>query len=265
VSAADGTKAIELWTGADIDDMAYYALGVANGGSGTDGKEFESFSGSLDAGTHIWVAQSHQKFTQFFGHAPTYVWTDLDISGDDAVELFLQDTVADVYGRVDMGAPGQGWHYTSGWAYRKPGTGPDGSAFQLSSWMVEKNALMNAPNSACGERFPIGNFIFPCGYSPSPELKDSPVQSPFVSFQPSPHDSPGTSPEPPDPSVSPDQCYPIDEEIGGSKVFMQCPYGSELLENGTCYISCGVVICPGYDEYHISGLCYTPPSPIPSN
>lgn len=62
----------------------------------------------------------------FFGFPPTY--TDAfapSINGDDAIELFCDGQVIDVFGNINQSGVGQPWEYTDGWAYRKNNTGPD--------------------------------------------------------------------------------------------------------------------------------------------
>jgi hypothetical protein len=259
-----GVTAIELWAGEYIPDLSVYGLGVANNGGSGGTQEFTFPADALQANSHIWVTRDMGAFENYFEQYATYQWNDpgnsLDCDGDDAVELFKNGNVHDTFGDPSFSR----WDYSNGWAYRKLGTGPDGSLFKPSSWVIKKNALLQGLNSRCLQPFPIEDYMYPCGFSPN---RDSPNASPFVSFRPSPdrhspnfspfHSPPGDSPEP---SQSPDQCFPIDEEIGGFRVSLDCPYGVDLLEKGICYVTCGVVVCPGYDETGIAGLC----NPIPT-
>ena len=56
----------------------------------------------------------------------------MGINGDDAIELFQDGNVIDVFG--DISGSNEPWDYENGWAYRNSATGPDGSAFSLGSW-----------------------------------------------------------------------------------------------------------------------------------
>ncbi|MEZ4948807.1 MAG: hypothetical protein R2784_05385 [Saprospiraceae bacterium] len=58
----------------------------------------------------------------------------VNINGDDAMELFLNGTVVDIYGVIDVDGTGEVWEYLDGWAYRLNGTGPDGSTFNPDNW-----------------------------------------------------------------------------------------------------------------------------------
>ena len=81
---------------------------------------------SASAGTYIYVSKETSNFTAFFGFAPDYITTAVDINGDDAVELFQDGSVIDVFGDIDVDGTGEPWDHLDGWAYRNSGTGPDG-------------------------------------------------------------------------------------------------------------------------------------------
>ena len=61
-------------------------------------------------------------FTNFFGFAPNYSSFALGINGDDAVELFKNGSVVDVFGDINVDGSGQAWDYLDGWAYRNTGS-----------------------------------------------------------------------------------------------------------------------------------------------
>jgi endonuclease I/chitodextrinase len=126
-------KGVELYVTEDIDDLSVYGLGSANNGGGTDGEEFTFDAVAVTAGTFIYVASESVEFANFFGFEPTYTSGAMAINGDDAVELFMDGVVVDVFGEIDVDGSGQAWEYTDGWAYRVENTGPD-TAFAIENW-----------------------------------------------------------------------------------------------------------------------------------
>lgn len=153
-------KAVELFVLADIADLSQYGVGSANNGGGSDGQEFTFPAVAASAGDYIYVASEATGFTNFFGFAPNYTSSALAINGDDAVELFLNGDVVDVFGDINVDGTGEPWDHLDGWAYRTGGTGPDGSTFVLGSWSFSGiNALDNeTTNAGAATPFPIGTF-----------------------------------------------------------------------------------------------------------
>ena len=153
-------KAIELYVGQDIADMSVYGLGSANNGGGTDGEEFTFPAVAASAGDYIYVASEEPGFTSFFGFAPDYSDSFALINGDDAVELFENGSVIDVFGDINVDGNGEPWEYLDGWAYRVDGTGPDGETFVLANWTFSgPNALDGeTTNASAATPFPIGTY-----------------------------------------------------------------------------------------------------------
>ncbi|AUP78203.1 fibronectin type III domain-containing protein [Flavivirga eckloniae] len=149
-------KAIEFFAVNDIADLSIYGFGSANNGGGTDGQEF-TFSGSASAGDFIYVASEETGFTNFFGFAPNFTNSTAGINGDDAIELFLNGTVVDVFGDINTDGSGQPWEYLDGWAYRNDDTGADGSTFVIGNWTFSgPNALDGAmTNNTATTPFPL--------------------------------------------------------------------------------------------------------------
>ncbi|MFT5265103.1 MAG: plastocyanin [Polaribacter sp.] len=162
-SAGFGAKSLELYAIEDIADLSIYGIGAANNGGGTDSIEFTFPAGSLDAGSCILLTDtaSLAKFQAFFGFDPDYLVPGggaTAINGDDAIELFMNGQVVDVFGDIDVDGSGTGWDYLDGWAYRVDGTGPDGNTFVESNWTFSGiNALesdMFTMNSEFASPFP---------------------------------------------------------------------------------------------------------------
>ena len=153
-------KAVELYVVNAIPDLSIYGLGSANNGGGSDGQEFTFPAISVPADTCIWVASEAAGFTQFFGFAPSYTSGAMSINGDDAIELFTNGFVSDVFGEIDVDGTGQPWEYLDGWAYREQATGPDGSIFVQGNWTYSgPNALDGeTSNATAATPFPTGTY-----------------------------------------------------------------------------------------------------------
>ncbi len=123
---SDGTpKAVELYAVDAIADLSIYGIGSANNGNGTDGEEYTFPADSISAGQFIYVASDTVPFNAFFGFDADYTDGAALINGDDAVELFMNGSVVDVFGDINVDGTGQPWEHLDGWAYRVSDTGPE--------------------------------------------------------------------------------------------------------------------------------------------
>lgn len=155
-------KAVELYAINDIPDLSNYGLGSANNGGGTDGQEFTFPAVSVTAGSYIYIASTGtNNFQQFFGFNEDYTSGALFINGDDAIELFGNGQVIDVFGDINVDGSGQPWEYTDGWAYRNTGAVPNGGNFDINEWtMSGRDALDGATNNATANTpVPVGTFL----------------------------------------------------------------------------------------------------------
>ncbi|MEZ5059695.1 MAG: Ig-like domain-containing protein [Saprospiraceae bacterium] len=157
-------KGVELYVVNDIADLSIYGLGSASNGGGTDGEEYTFPAVSATAGDYIYVTNDSAAFVAFFGFSPDFPnegnMSAVNINGDDAMELFLNGTVVDIYGVIDVDGTGEVWEYLDGWAYRLNGTGPDGSTFNPDNWNfsgidVYDNQTTNATSPS---PFPLGTY-----------------------------------------------------------------------------------------------------------
>ena len=138
-------KAVEVYVVSDVADLSIYGIGGANNGDGSDGQEFTFPAGGATAGTYFYIASESLQFENFFGFAPDYTSFAASINGDDAIELFENGAVVDVFGEIDVDGSGTAWEYLDGWAYRLAGSGPDGSTFVIGNW------TFSGPNAMDGE------------------------------------------------------------------------------------------------------------------
>ncbi|WP_309386527.1 PEP-CTERM sorting domain-containing protein [Cerasicoccus frondis] len=156
-------KTVELYATEAIPDLSIFGLGAANNGGGTDGEEF-TFSGSASSGQFIYVDLDATAFENFFGFTPDFTDSNAtNVNGNDAVELFKNGTVIDVFGDINANGSGLAWDYLDGWAYRIDGTGPDGSTFNVGNWYYSGiNALDGeTTNATAATPFPIGTYAVP--------------------------------------------------------------------------------------------------------
>ncbi len=176
---ATGTwaKGCELKALQDIPDLSIYSVGFANNGGGTDGEEAFLPAISLLAGECAWVTNDSAKFHDFFGFPPTLADNDAGINGDDAIELFENGQVIDVFGDISYPSGSMlAWNYLDGWAYRKDGTGPDGILFNLNNWSYSGTDVfdLQTSNATANVPFPV------CDYSPVAPMTAELVDDNFV-------------------------------------------------------------------------------------
>ena len=162
-------KGVELYIVDDIADLSVYGLSSANNGSGTtNSPEFSFPAVSVTAGSYLYISNEATQFTAFFGFAPDYTDNSMLINGDDAVELFYENTVIDVFGDVNQDGTGQAWEYLDGWALRNIGQTNNNGVFTTTNWTFSGiNQLEGAAtNSACTSPFPLGTFTSNSDRSP---------------------------------------------------------------------------------------------------
>ena len=152
-------KAIELFVLDDIADLSIYGLGSANNGGGTDGQEFTFDAVPASKGQYLYVASETDGFTEYFGFEPDYTDDAANINGDDAIELFQDGAVVDLYGDQNTDGTGQVWDHMDGWASRNPGATPS-ATFDASEWTFSGiNALDGATsNATAATPFPVASF-----------------------------------------------------------------------------------------------------------
>lgn len=161
-------KGIELYAINDIADLSTYAVGSANNGGGTDGEEF-FLSGSATAGDYIYIATEDIEFTNFFGFAPTFTDGAMAINGDDAVELFNNGVVVDLFGDINVDGTGQPWEHLDSWAARVNDSQPS-ATFNLSEWTFGGVDALDGETSNATAATPVPVGVFTTGGGePEPE------------------------------------------------------------------------------------------------
>ncbi|MDP5219851.1 ExeM/NucH family extracellular endonuclease [Ruegeria sp. 2205SS24-7] len=152
-------KAVELYVAADIADLSEYGIGSANNGGGSDGEEFTFPAVTATAGTYLYVSSEAAGFTSFMGFGPDYTTSALSVNGDDAIELFQNGSVVDLFGDINVDGTGQPWEYLDGWAARNPGATAS-PVFDISEWSFSgPNAFDGqVTNASAANPFPTASF-----------------------------------------------------------------------------------------------------------
>ncbi|WP_111706997.1 T9SS type A sorting domain-containing protein [Lutibacter citreus] len=151
-------KGIELYVKNDIADLSIFGVESANNGHGSNGQEFTFPNVLANAGEYIYVASEKTGFTSFFGFEPDYITNAMQINGDDAIVLFENGSIIDIFGDVDVDGSGKPWDYEDGWAYRNT-AGPS-STFVESEWDYSgKNALDGVTTNASASN-PFTNTVY---------------------------------------------------------------------------------------------------------
>ncbi|MCH2232063.1 MAG: lamin tail domain-containing protein [Crocinitomicaceae bacterium] len=154
-------KCIEFYAIYDIADLSSYGFGSANNGGGTDGEEFTFPALALSAGSTYKVATDSANYFNFFGEYPNNTASfAANVNGDDAIELFHNGVVIDVFGDINTDGTGQPWEYLDGWAYRNNNAMPNGGVFGIGEWTFSGiNVLDGATdNVTSASPFPLGTF-----------------------------------------------------------------------------------------------------------
>ena len=117
-------KAVHLIAEQSISDLSKYGIGTANNGGGTDGEEFTFPNVSVNAGEHIIVCRDSVELSNylsddcFSNFSLVYVDGAINQNGNDAIELFMNDSVVETFGDADVDGTGEPWEYTDSWAYK---------------------------------------------------------------------------------------------------------------------------------------------------
>lgn len=153
-------KGVEIYVINDIADLSTYGIGSANNGGGTDGEEFTFPVASATAGDFLYVSSDSANFNAFFGFDSDYVSAALGINGDDAIELFQNGVVVDLYGDINVDGSGQAWEYADSWAYRANGSSPSGATFNIAEWLIPGSDVLDGEttNATAAQPVPLGTF-----------------------------------------------------------------------------------------------------------
>lgn len=152
-------KGVELYALNNVSDLSAYGLGSANNGGGSDGEEFTFPAVSANQGDFIYVSSDSANFADFFGFPPNYTSSAMGINGDDAVELFQNGSVVDLYGEINVDGSGQAWEYADSWAYRSNGSSPS-ATFNTVDWIIPGSDALDGEtsNATASQPVPVGTY-----------------------------------------------------------------------------------------------------------
>ena len=176
-------KGIELYAIEDINDLSIYGVSSANNGSGTTtSPEFTFPSATIAAGTYIYVAADSAGFFDYFGFNADYINNAMSINGDDAIELYKDGSVIDVFGDVNLDGTGQTWDYLDGWAARISGSLTNGGIFNDAEWTYSGIDALDGEttNATATTPIPVGVFTAAGDYSPWEMISITTLCDPFV-------------------------------------------------------------------------------------
>ena len=160
-------KAIQFCATADIGDLSIYGFGSANNGGGTDGQEFTFPAEAVNSGECFWVASESSQFNNFFGFTPCYTSGAASINGDDAIELFCNSSVTDLFGDINQDGTGECWDHLDGWAVNNSG-GPNNGAFSCTDWTFSGTNALDGENSNATAGTPYPSPAQTCPTVPLP-------------------------------------------------------------------------------------------------
>ncbi len=162
-------KGVELYVINNIADLSIYGVGTTFNGGGSNGADFTFPAVAATAGSYITITSSSAEFLAYFGVAADYTNGSFSINGDDAIELFENGALIDVFGDVNADGTGTAWEYLDGWAARVTGSTPT-ATFAVGDWTFSGiNAIDGCTtNAACTSVIPNGAFTTPSTASLSP-------------------------------------------------------------------------------------------------
>jgi len=150
-------KAVQVCANADIADLSLFGIGVANNGGGTDGQEFTFPAISVSAGDCFTIATETAEFISFFGCAPDFIDTDMAVNGDDAIELFCEGVVEDLYGDINTDGTGQPWEYLDSWAVATDAV--PNTTFDITEWSLGGVNALDGETSNATAATPYPNTV----------------------------------------------------------------------------------------------------------
>lgn len=158
-------RGIELFASEDIANLRDFGLNVASTNDPTPGRDIRLPKVSLAAGQFFYVSREEDLFEDWFGFQPDLTVNLMNqINGTFALELYNNDLVIDVFG--DVGTRSQAgdrkpWDFVDSWVYRKSGTGPDGTNFDIDNWIIPgRNSLDDESlNASAKYSVPVGSYL----------------------------------------------------------------------------------------------------------
>lgn len=160
-------RGVELYAIGDISDLNDYGLSLSLDGSGlVTAPTYNLPTGPITAGTYIYVTSNAAEFISYLGPRSNINQNAVValMDGNDAVELFFNGSMVDVYGEVSYSGPIT-WGYESGWAMSQANRNATPS-FVENDWVIAKGAWLNCnSNLGCPGAYNLGTASFETYYS----------------------------------------------------------------------------------------------------
>lgn len=152
-------KFVELYVLEDIPDLSIYGLETVHNGSGVTGVEFTFPALKAVKGQYLYVTTDASRFRHWFHFAPDYLVFSIQVNGNDAVALYKEQSIVDVFGDVDDSATVSSWDYTDGFAYRKKNKA-HAATFSAQDWLFSGAGAWKgeSDNATAVVPFPAGTF-----------------------------------------------------------------------------------------------------------
>jgi hypothetical protein len=151
-------KFIELVALQNIPDISMYSLSRFVNGSQDGKNNFSLEQIPVLQGDSIFVASDIPPFEEYFGFLPTHIFKSgvANNNGDDAIGLFENGEMIDVYGVIGEDGSKTDWEYTDGWANRKE-TGSATTTFSVNDWTIsgKDNNDKTSTNQEGSNPYPI--------------------------------------------------------------------------------------------------------------
>lgn len=160
-------RGIELFASEDIENLRNFGLNVASTNDATPGRDIRLPNVSLAAGQFFYVSREEDLFEDWFGFQPDLAVNLMNqINGTFALELYKNDLVIDVFGDVTTRSEAgnrQPWDFVDSWVYRKDGTGPDGTNFNIDNWIIPGRNSLDGETSNVTAQYPVpvGSYLPP--------------------------------------------------------------------------------------------------------
>lgn len=167
-------KMVQVCANKDIPDLSIFGLGSANNGSGSDGIEYTFPSISLDSSFCFTVASETTGFNSFFGCDPDATSSAVNVNGNDAIELFCNGNLSDLYGDQNINGSGENWDYEDGWAVSLDSM--PNTTFAAGQWNISGPNVLDGEtsNASANIPYPLNICIDECRIDSLQVLSQSP-------------------------------------------------------------------------------------------
>ena len=151
-------SSIELYALEDIPDLSVYGIEIARDGDTATGKDYTLKAVSLDSGSYYTISSNAVYQKSWFSTESDQENILSYFDGDDAIVLYKNTDIIDVYGVPGKDGSGEVWEYTLGWAYRKDGR-IYSTVFNINDWTTCRGCTLGSSfNDEMDNPFPSNSF-----------------------------------------------------------------------------------------------------------